>query len=544
MGRKKNWLFLQRMIVIRTFSIKTLFTLLICSLFFSCSREEQTSWDIDVLAPLAETRLTVENLIADSLIASAAGEPILIRYESRFNLIPNDSLYYIPDTSFSSSFSLPFSINLPAGFEVVDLSQIVRFNYKDVQLSEAIIESGIANFKIFNTVSDKVYIDYSIPNASILGQSLAINNVEIAAGSNQTPSILERNINLNGYLLNLRGDLGNLSNQFRVNLNAKLNPDGNGATTFANLPLLTYQYNFKNIRPYFVRGYLGRSNFTGNDFLSISEMKKLSGIIHFQDITLNLEIENSIGADFSLNINNILASRDGSQLQLIHPIVGNTQQLSRAKNIPQGDLPYTATYKNYNFNSSNSNIKELIETLPDRLSFEANASLNPLGNVSSGNDFLYKNSNVRVKTTLEMPLSFSANALTFTDTLTTLGIESTSTENILAGDLQILATNSFPFDLSVKGYLLDENKVLIDSLLSNQTILAATVNDLLRVAQSKQTTLKVPVSESLKLHLSQARFIVIKAKINTQPENTILPMYADYELHLQLIGNGKYRVKI
>jgi hypothetical protein len=143
-----------------------------------------------------------------------------------------------------------------------------------------------------------------------------------------------------------------------------------------------------------------------------------------------------------------------------------------------------------------------------------------------------------------MPLSFSANALTFTDTLTTLGIESTSTENILAGDLQILATNSFPFDLSVKGYLLDENKVLIDSLLSNQTILAATVNDLLRVAQSKQTTLKVPVSESLKLHLSQARFIVIKAKINTQPENTILPMYADYELHLQLIGNGKYRVKI
>jgi hypothetical protein len=344
--------------------------------------------------------------------------------------------------------------------------------------------------------------------------------------------------------LNLRGDLGNLSNQFRVNLNAKLNPDGNGATTFANLPLLTYQYNFKNIRPYFVRGYLGRSNFTGNDFLSISEMKKLSGIVHFQDITLNLEIENSIGADFSLNINNILASRDGSQLQLIHPIVGNTQQLSRAKNIPQGDLPYTATYKNYNFNSSNSNIKELIETLPDRLSFEANASLNPLGNVSSGNDFLYKNSNVRVKTTLEMPLSFSANALTFTDTLTTLGIESTSTENILAGDLQILATNSFPFDLSVKGYLLDENKVLIDSLLSNQTILAATVNDLLRVAQSKQTTLKVPVSESLKLHLSQARFIVIKAKINTQPENTILPMYADYELHLQLIGNGKYRVKI
>ena len=531
------------MIVIRTFS-RTILPILILSLFVSCSREEQTSWDVDVLAPLAETRLSIENLIADSLIASASGEPILIRYEGRFNLIPNDSLYYIPDTSFSSSFSLPFSINLPAGFQVVDLSQIVRFNYKDVQLSEAIIESGIANFKVFNTVSDKVYIDYSIPNASISGQSLAINNVEIASGSNQTPSILERNINLNGYLLNLRGDLGTLSNQFRVNLNAKLNPNGSGATTYANLPILTYQYNFKNIRPYYVRGYLGQSSFTGNDFLSISEMKKLSGIVHLEDITLDVEIENSIGADFSLNFQNIKASRNGTELQLNHPIIGNNQQLSRAQNTAQGDLPYTATYKNYSFNSSNSNIKALIELLPDRLSFDARASLNPLGNVSSGNDFLYKNSNVRVKTTLEMPLSFSANAITFTDTLATLGIESTSTENVLAGDLQILATNSFPFDLFVKGYLLDENKVLIDSLLSNQTILAASVNDFFRVTQSKQTTLKVPVSETLKLHLSQARFIILKARLNTQPEDTILPMYADYELHLQLIGNGKYRVKI
>jgi len=531
------------MIVIRTFS-RTILPFFILSLFISCSREEQTSWDIDVLAPLAETRLSVNNLIADSLIVSASGNPVLIRYENQFNLIPNDSLYFIPDTSFSSSFSLPFSINLPAGFEVVDLSQLVRFNYKDVQLSEAILESGIANFKVLNTISDKIYVDYSIPNASFSGESLQFNDIEIAPGSNQTPTVFEKNIILNGYLLNLRGDMGNLSNQFRVNLNAKLNPDGNGATTYANLPILTYQYNFKNIKPYYVRGYLGQSSFTGNDFLSLSEMKKLSGIIHLEDITLNFEIENSIGADFSLNFQNIKASRNGTELQLNHPIIGNNQQLNRAQNTAQGDLPYSPTYKNYSFNSSNSNIKALIELLPDRLSFEARASLNPLGNVSSGNDFLYKNSNVRVKTTLELPLSFSANAITFTDTLTTLGIESTTTENVLGGDLQILATNSFPFDLMVKGYLLDENKVLIDSLLSNQVILAASVNDLLRVIQSKQTTLKVPVSETLKLHLSQARYIVLKARLNTQPEDTILPMYTDYELHLQLIGNGKYRVKI
>ena len=129
------------MIVTRTFFIRSILPLLFLGFMSSCSQEDQTSWDIDVLAPLAETRLSVSDLIADSLIVNASGDPILIRYENQFNLIPSDSLYYIPDTSFSSSLILPFNLNLPAGFEVVDLSQLVRFNYKDVQLSEAIIES-------------------------------------------------------------------------------------------------------------------------------------------------------------------------------------------------------------------------------------------------------------------------------------------------------------------------------------------------------------------------------------------------------------------
>jgi hypothetical protein len=189
-------------------------------------------------------------------------------------------------------------------------------------------------------------------------------------------------------------------------------------------------------------------------------------------------------------------------------------------------------------------LKDLIELLPQRFSFAARANLNPLGNVSSGNDFFYSSSNLRVTSTLEMPLSFSANALYFNDTLTTKGIEATKTENVISGALRIMASNSFPFDLQVKGYLLDENKVLIDSLLSTQTIAAGIANADLHVEQPTITQLNIPVSESLKLHLDQARFIVLRARLNTLPENTFVPLYTDYELRLQLIGDGKYRVKL
>ncbi len=538
------WLFLLPMNHFRRSHAFAILLVTLFGLFSSCKQDEQTSWDIEVLAPLAETRLSVHDLIADSLIISEPGEPVVIRFSSTYNLVPNDSLFQIPDTTFNSSFSLPVNVNLPAGFQVLNISQIVRFSYKDAQLTEAVIASGSASFEVLSTMNDKVYFDYGIPLASKNGNALILNNQEINSGSIQTPSTVQQSIDLSGYFLDLRGDNGNLSNQIRVNLNSTLNPAGNGTAALANQPLFSYVNRFRDIRPYYGRGFLGSSSFSGDDFLSLSDLRKLEGIIRLQDIHLDLEVENSIGADFSLNIINVTASRNGINLALTHPIVGSTQQYSRAQHIALGDLPYTPTVKSYSFNTVNSNLKELIELLPDRLSYAATAQLNPLGNVSSGNDFFYNSSNLRIRAELELPLSFSANALSFTDTLTTAGIASSETELYRAGALRLLATNGFPFDLQVKGYLLNENKVLIDSLLSTQTIAAATVNAALRVEQPSHTVLNIPVSESLKMHLDQARYIVLKARLNTQPEDTILPMYADYELHLQLIGDGTYRVKV
>ncbi len=518
--------------------------LLLLSILSSCSSDKETSWDIDVLAPLAEARLSVRDIFVDSLIISEPGAPVVIRYTSTYDLIPNDSLFQIPDTSFNNAFSLPLTVSLPAGFQVLNLSQIVKFAFKDAQLTEAVIASGEAVFKVQSTLSDKVFFDYTIPKAFKDGIPLLLTNQEIEAGSLYAPSSVEKTIDLSGYYLDLRGDNGIQSNQLRVNLNAKLNPSGNGASATGNQTLFNYSNKFISVKPYFARGYLGSADFTGNDYLNLSDMRKLSGMLRLQDISLDLDIENSIGADFSLSIQNIKASRNGVDLNLIHPIIGSTQQLSRAQHIAQGDSPYIPTHKHYSFTTTNSNLKDLVELLPQRFSFIANANLNPLGNVSSGNDFIYNSSNLRIKSVLELPLSFSANALYFADTLTTKGIEATKTEPYLSGALKILASNTFPFELQVKGYLLDENKVLIDSLLSNQTIAAALVNTDLHVENPQYTTLTIPVNDALKIHLDQARYIVLKAMLNTQPENTILPMYADYELHLQLIGDGKYRVKV
>ena len=80
----------------------------------SCSRDGITEWDTDLLVPLAEAHLGVEDLIPDSNIISDNSAPLIIRLNFDYNLIPDDSLLKIPDTLITDNISLPVSFNLPS----------------------------------------------------------------------------------------------------------------------------------------------------------------------------------------------------------------------------------------------------------------------------------------------------------------------------------------------------------------------------------------------------------------------------------------------
>jgi len=531
----------------KTFLFIILGGLLVSFVFQSCKSDEQTGWDTAILAPLAETTLSLEDLIADSLIVSEPGQPLIIRYENTLSLIPSDSLFRIPDTTFTETASLPIDIGLPAGFQVSAISQLIDFEYKDVQITEAIIKSGSGNFSVTNTIPDIIYFNYGIPKAFLNQAPLFYQNQQIPAASVSAPYTAELNLDLAGYFLDLTGDDGLHSNQLRVNLDARLNPAGDGANVLANQPLILYNNTFKNIIPYYAKGFLGTSEYTSpQQSTDVSDLKKIEGMIRLQDVTMDLQIENSVGADFSFLIDHLTGIRTttGETLDLSHSLLGNTQLIGRAQHQSDGVNPFTATIKNYSFNSGNSNIKDFFELLPDRFEYSFSAHINPLGNISSGNDFIYNTSNINLKYALQLPLTFSANAISFTDTIATEGLSAETTGPVQSGELRIIATNGFPFDLSVKGYLLDENKQLIDSLLTEDLVAAADVNTNLKVEVPRRSTLSVSINSARKENLDQTRFIVLKARINTKPEDILLPMYADYRLKLQLIGDGIYRVSL
>jgi len=99
------------------------------------------------------------------------------------------------------------------------------------------------------------------------------------------------------------------------------------------------------------------------------------------------------------------------------------------------------------------------------LAYKMRYQLNPLGNISGGNDFIYADKSIEGIIHLEIPLNVSINNLV---------IQSNSsfnfdTENkIKGGNMIISVDNLFPFDVAVQFYILDNQNNIVDSLLHDK----------------------------------------------------------------------------
>lgn len=85
----------------------------ITSLLASCKRESQSHWNTDVLVPIANTNLTIQNLVNDTnTIKTNSDNSLTLAYTSNlYNFNLADSLISIPDTAIGKQFNID-SLNL------------------------------------------------------------------------------------------------------------------------------------------------------------------------------------------------------------------------------------------------------------------------------------------------------------------------------------------------------------------------------------------------------------------------------------------------
>ncbi|MGD0712482.1 MAG: hypothetical protein ABR968_15000, partial [Bacteroidales bacterium] len=481
---------------------------------------------------------SLDNLLADSLLQVNPDTSLKIVYNNTLYNVSVDSLVNIPSTISKQSFGSPFSADsIHPGSLLFSQTSHNTLALGNAQITKIIIRSGYLDLIIKNTLQGKIQCTYQIPCATNILGLFSITRL-VPAGTIASPSVYTEQIPVEGYSLNLTGPSGSSYNTITSTINAITDPHG-GYDNILLHDSITVSASFEGLVLDYAKGYFGSESFkSGKKDSPFSLFKKITaGTLTLQSMQLTLNITNGFGIDANLLIKEIksINNRTGNVVSLISPIIGNTINITRA--YESGNSTNPVIPSTYSFNLNSSNFLQLIENLPDSLEYSLNMTTNPLGNVSSGNDFIYNKYGFNATLDLEIPLSLVANNLTLTDTIG-FNLSKPNGYTINRGVLTLIADNGFPFSAGTQLFLLNANKVKTDSLIVSNNIISAPMLDAnYKVISPLRSIIKIPLSGAKLNDLFNAKKMIIVARFNTAAQPNFIKIYNNYKLGMEVTGD-------
>ncbi|MBP6335522.1 MAG: hypothetical protein KA444_08625 [Bacteroidia bacterium] len=530
----------------KKFSILILF--LGSILLAGCKKEnDRPQWDVEVVGPLLFASLTLNELIADSTIQTANDGSVSLMIEQSFYDLATDSVYEIPDTSLSKIVVWPiFPSPIPPNTPFFSADNKIALGVSSVQLTQAVMQGGTIQIELKNTLPTKVIYTYTIPKAIKDGVPFSIVQ-EVAAENSAGPGTFNGTYDLSGYDIDLTGPLGDQFNTITYNVNAVSDPNGPAFNINTNDTVINLNFTLVDMHPAYVKGYLGQTSLSEVSIQSTGLNNFVQGgLIRLDSLSMDLDIENSIGADARIFFNSLqsLNDRTGITVPLIAPsILNRPLNINRAQESGPPLSPVIISKHNYHLDNSNSNLKAFVENLPERIYFDVDLELNPLGNFSVYNDFLYSDQLAEGKLTIKIPLRLAAENLLLVDTQSVALSSLTNLDPFGPLTLTLVATNGFPLDFDMQLFMLDENQVFLDSLLIPGLIARANIDTDYKVTTPVTTRIEIPVDSRRKEVILQSKYMSVRTKFNSPDFPQYIQLYSSYRLDLQLIANGTYYIR-
>ena len=179
----------------------------------------------------------------------------------------------------------------------------------------------------------------------------------------------------------------------------------------------------------------------------------------------------------------------------------------------------------------------LVNQLPNSIGYEIGIELNPLGNISGHNDFIFKSNPLKLDVDFITPLSFAANQLTLRDTLT-LSIENSNPIN--NGTLYIETTNGFPLSAELKLHTLNSSYQLINPGFFPSAI----VNSNNIVSEPSFTTHSIDLSEDILNEIKNSKKIILEVVFNTPIGNSLVDFYDHYKINFKISADFNATVSV
>lgn len=529
------------------FSQKLVIGLFLLVSIVACKKE--TSWDVDLALPLAKSHLNISNFFGDTIFNADPSGLLHIAFSKDLINYTMDSLVKLPDTTVNIGYSFFFTQPLNPGVVLYTnaastTDKEIKFDISNgVELNKSIVRSGYLKIEYSNTYTQPLDFSYIINSASLWGIPLTVNQT---IGGN---SSFTKFYTLDGYTINLTGEAGNKVNTLVQTYTISTNPSGAPDVLQVGQGL-SIKLSFVDIIPEYVQGYFGQQDLSfGPDSSSLGLLGNFNpSNLMLTQSAINFRIINEFGIEMSSSINsmksikisppNVVTLNAGNLLQSI-----NVNRASKTNNPSNPVYPWV---KQINVNSSNSNLNPFLQNLPNYLGYSIKATLNPLGNISAGNDFAFYGRGLKVIADVDIPLALSANYFSLVNYSKVDLTQLKELKNVNSCEIIMQARNNYPFKAQIQGYMLNDQNQIIDSLFfPGQNSIESAITDANNVVLNYVDSKLVAVFDKTKINnLSQCKQIKFVSYLYLPNQPTPIKINEDSYLDLIVHAYLNYNVKV
>lgn len=340
--------------------------------------------------------------------------------------------------------------------DVINQDEGLTLDMNGAEIKYFKVKSGRLRIKVISTIQEDMSMVLSLPGTIKDGKAF-YQELSLPGPAGVGVATTEQIYDMSGYLLDFRGknpDITDTVNTFHQILRVTLDSSGRKLAVGLN-DSIRLEYRLEGMKPEYAIGYLGNTlDRTGLDTTNFDLFKGLDGDLTFDDVKLDFIFRNSIGAEGRLKLHhlkgqNIFNGR--SQILDADPLkdfimVGKPEFKRDA---------YSET--SFSLGASNSNIKEFLEVLPQKLEYDLETEVSPGGNINNYQDFVFDNSRMDVIMRLDVPISFAFGGLALRDTQAVNFAELGDMSRVKSATLFLDMTNYFPLDFDLDFQLFDKN---------------------------------------------------------------------------------------
>lgn len=509
------------------------------NIFYSCRKPTTANWDTDVVLPIVNSKLNIKNFLGDSIFSSDNNGLIHISVSRTLTALQLDSVLKLPDTSIVQTFSVVFPTTLTPGQSLTFFPPTeLEFNITNgVKISTFDVKKGIINIKYSNDLTQPLDLIYKLPGVTKYGMPYTINET-VPPGINS----LIKSYDLSGYNFNMRGLSGNVYNTIVQAYTVNVNPNASTVTaTFGQGVKLNISY--EDIIPQYAEGYFGQQTVDiDKDTTDLDIFNTFSASnLMLSDAKLNFKILNGFGVEFTGKLQNI-QSINGTSVVALSTSQLNNININRATKIGTNVYP---TVKTVSLNPSNSNILPFISLLPQKLVYEGEVNVNPLGNISGYKDFALYGNGLNVVADIDIPMQFKASAFHLQSISEVDFSKTKQLDNVNSANLILTALNGYPFSAKIQAYMLNSADQVIDSLMdiNANTIAGGQINSLNIVTQPINSRINVNLSKQKLEKLRDTKKFKVKTTFIMPPNPPDIKFFDSYEIDVNFIAEINYNVK-